>query len=110
MTVCDLTAGVCQPCADGTGALGDLEINSFLKDLPEWRRAGESIIRRFEFKGFAKAVQMANLVAWHSDKMGHHADISFGWGYCEVTYTSHEAGGLTQNDFICAAKLNALVM
>ncbi len=70
---------------------------------------GKSITRAFTFKGFAKATYMANLAAFLGDKEGHHPDIAFGWGYCRVTFTSHEAGGLTQNDFICAAKLDEMV-
>lgn len=77
--------------------------------LDGWALAEDHIKKRFDFKGFAKAVEMANLAAWHSNKMGHHADIAFGWGYCEVTYTSHEAGGLTANDFICARRLDEVL-
>lgn len=67
------------------------------------------ITRRFTFKGFAKATQMANLCAWHGDKMDHHPDIAFGWGYCQVSYTTHDIGGLSERDFLCAARLDALV-
>ena len=56
-----------------------------------------------------KAVEMANLAAWLGNKQGHHPDITFGYGYCDVTFTTHAAGGLTENDFICAARLDALV-
>ena len=54
-------------------------------------------------------MQLANLAAWHGDKQGHHPDVAFGWGYCSISYTTHEIGGLSENDFICAAKLDALV-
>ncbi|MDC0738722.1 4a-hydroxytetrahydrobiopterin dehydratase [Cognatishimia sp. SS12] len=104
-----MTEAVCVPCSEGTGVLTEEMIAEGLAGLDGWARRGETIYKRYEFKGFAKATQMANLVAWHSDKMGHHADISFGWGYCEVVYTSHEAGGLTENDFLCAMRLEALL-
>ncbi|MBT0959335.1 4a-hydroxytetrahydrobiopterin dehydratase [Alphaproteobacteria bacterium KMM 3653] len=76
---------------------------------PDWQvsEAGDSLSRRLTFKGFAKATYTANLAAFVSDREGHHADIAFGWGYCEVTFTSHELGRLSQNDFICAAKFDA---
>ena len=82
-----------------------------LTRLTDWTLSddGTAITRRFTFKGFAKAVEMANLAAWLGNKQGHHPDIAFGWGYCTVTFTTHEAGGLTDNDFICAARLDALV-
>lgn len=85
------------------------QVNAWFDGLSGWQLQGTKIVKRFEYKGFAKAVEMANLAAWHSNKMGHHADIAFGWGYCQITYTNHEAGGLTANDFICAAKLDELV-
>ncbi len=82
-----------------------------LARLTDWALSDDAtaITRRFTFKGFAKAVEMANLAAWLGNKQGHHPDIAFGWGYCAVTFTTHEAGGLTDNDFICAARLDALV-
>lgn len=70
---------------------------------------GKSMSRKFVFKAFAKAVYTANLAAFISDKEGHHADVAFGWGYCHVTFSSHELGRLSENDFICAAKLDAAV-
>ena len=103
------TATQCVPCSQGTGVLDQAQIEDGLTNLPGWAQRESTIFQRYEFKGFAKATQMANLVAWHSDKMGHHADISFGWGYCEVVYTSHEAGGLTENDFLCAIRLESLL-
>ena len=105
----DLINESCVPCSTGEGLLDQAQIQEMFAMLEGWELTGTSLKKRFEFKGFAKAVELANLAAWHSNKMGHHADIAFGWGYCEVTYTSHEAGGLTQNDFICAAKLDALL-
>lgn len=79
--------------------------------LPEWVLSpdGTSITRRFAFKGFARAVEMANLAAWLGNRQNHHPDIAFGWGYCAVTFTTHDAGGLTESDLACAARLDALV-
>lgn len=76
---------------------------------PDWQTDGQAIWRRFAFNGFAKPVQLANLAAWLGEKMGHHPDVGFGWGWCEVRYTSHEAGGLSETDFLCAARLDSLV-
>ena len=68
-----------------------------------------SITRSFAFKGFAKPVQLANLLAWYAEKTGHHPDIAFGWGYCRVTWTTHDAGGLTEADFAAAEGFDRLV-
>lgn len=75
---------------------------------PDWQLDGSRLLRRFAFEGFAKAVQMANPAAWLGGKMGHHVDVGFGWGWCEVAFTSHELGGLTENDFICATRLDTI--
>ena len=61
----------CVPCSEGTGLLSARQIEEAQTLLPSWTFQQGKIEKRFEFKGFAKAVQMANLVAWHSDKMGH---------------------------------------
>ena len=102
----------CEAC-DGLVAPLTNERIAELKAVldPAWtiNTDDNSLSRKFSFKGFAKAVYTANLVAYLSDKEGHHADVAFGWGYCHVTYTSHELGRLSENDFICAAKLDALV-
>lgn len=104
-----MTQETCVPCTLGDGLLTPDQVDARFSVLDGWELKGTGLYKRFTFKGFAKAVELANLVAWHSNKMGHHADIAFGWGYCEVTYTSHEAGGLTANDFICARKLDGLL-
>ncbi len=68
-----------------------------------------SISRRFTFDTFAAAVQLANLAAWLAEKQNHHPDVTFGWGYCTITYTSHDAGGLSERDFVAAETLDGLV-
>ncbi len=110
--VCDLSHRDCEPCQGGMAALGAAEAKSMLSDLHhDWTLSADNkqITRKFTFKGFAKAVQMANLMAWLGDRQGHHPDIAFGWGYCSVTYTTHEIDGLSDNDFICAAKLDQII-
>ncbi|SNT68682.1 4a-hydroxytetrahydrobiopterin dehydratase [Paracoccus seriniphilus] len=111
MSSCDLASKECEPCKGGIAPMTPEEIDLMMPRLQGWTLSDDktSLRRRFAFKGFLKAVEMANLAAWLGNKQGHHPDIAFGWGYCEVTFTTHEAGGLTENDFICAARLDALV-
>jgi len=93
-------------------ALDAAEAQQLLSELhTDWQLSAghKEISRKFSFKGFARAVQMANVIAWLGDRQGHHPDIAFGWGYCSVTFTTHEIDGLSSNDFICAAKLDQLV-
>ena len=102
----------CEPCKGGIAALSPERVQELLADLHDgWalNDAATSLTRRLEFKGYAKAVYHANLVAWIADQEGHHPDVAFGWGYCEVKFTTHEAAGLTDNDFICAAKLDRML-
>jgi len=109
----DLTSKACAACAGGVSPLSPAEITVLKTELnPDWALddAGKSLVRKFTLKGFAKAVLTANLAAFISDKEGHHADIAFGWGYCTITLTSHDLGGLSENDFICAAKLDAALV
>lgn len=75
----------------------------------DWVLGEASITRNFAFKGFAKPIQLANLLAWYAEKTGHHPDIAFGWGYCRVTWTTHDAGGLTEADFVAAEGFDRLL-
>ena len=86
------------------------DITVRLESLKGWSLSddGRAITRRFDFKGFAKAVEMANLAAWLGNRHNHHPDVAFGWGYCQVSFTTHDAG-LTDADFACAAHLDALL-
>lgn len=106
-----LTQKTCKPCEGDVPPMGTDEAKAMMAELDHWSLSddGTTIRRRFEFKGFAKPVEMANLAAWLGNKQGHHPDIAFGWGYCEVAFTTHAAKGLTENDFICAARLDTLV-
>lgn len=107
MSVCDLTNRDCVPCKGEGTTLGD-PAELMVSLHADWRLDGTRLLRRYAFKGFAKAVQMANLAAWLGERLGHHPDVSFGWGWCEVAFTSHELGGLTENDFIAAARLDSI--
>jgi 4a-hydroxytetrahydrobiopterin dehydratase len=101
----------CTPCEGGVPPLQPGQVAGMLAQVPGWElsEGGGAIWRRIEVKGFAKAVELANLAAWLGNKQGHHPDICFGWGYCQVSFTTHAAKGLTENDFICAARLNDLL-
>lgn len=102
----------CVPCQSGMTPLTPDAAAVMKAELGDtWTMDAEAtnLVLRLEFKGFAKAVYHANLAAFLADQEGHHPDVAFGWGYCQVTFTTHEAGGLTENDFICAAKLDRII-
>lgn len=70
---------------------------------------GKMLTRRFEFKGFYKTMAFINALAWIANRENHHPDFEAGYNYCVVNFTTHAIGGLSENDFICAAQVNALV-
>ena len=79
--------------------LSDAEIKNALSDLNGWKTENGNLKKRFEFKNFAESLAFVNRVGTIAEKRDHHPDIYFGWGYAEFSITTHDAGGLTQNDF-----------
>lgn len=110
--VCDLKEGKCVPCEGGVPQLSVEEAQEFAKQLhPDWTISDDnSLIKRsIKFQGFSNVVLFVNALAWLAEKEGHHPDISFGYGYCDITFSTHAIDGLSENDFICAAKADALL-
>ena len=109
--ICDLTDKTCKPCEGGVAPMTHDEAEDTLPQVPGWVLAtdGKSISRRFEFKGFYKCMSFVNAMAWIANAENHHPDFCTGYNYCEVTFTTHAIDGLSENDFICAAKVNALM-
>jgi 4a-hydroxytetrahydrobiopterin dehydratase len=107
----ELTEKHCKACEGGVDALNDERVQALLEQVPGWELAADklSIQRRFEFKGFYKTVAFINAMAWIANQEGHHPDFCAGYNYCAVSFTTHDLGGLSENDFICAARLNALL-
>ena len=110
-TICSLTDKKCVPCEGGVPKMTREEAGAALPQVPGWQLSEDalSITRRFEFKGFYKCMAFINAMAWIANSENHHPDFAAGYNYCEVTFTTHAIDGLSENDFICAAKLNALL-
>ena len=110
-TICDLTDKHCVPCEGGVDAIVRNDAEAMLADIPGWELSANAkmISRRFEFKGFFRTMSFINAMAWVVNNENHHPDFSAGYNYCEVGFTTHAIDGLSENDFICAAKLNALI-
>jgi 4a-hydroxytetrahydrobiopterin dehydratase len=109
--VCDLTNKHCVPCEGGVDTIKREAAEQMLADLPGWGLSddGKMISRRFEFKGFFRTMSFINAMAWVVNNENHHPDSSAGYNYCEVGFTTHAIDGLSENDFICATRINALV-
>jgi 4a-hydroxytetrahydrobiopterin dehydratase len=109
--VCKLTEKHCVPCEGGVEAIDRNTAENMLADLPGWELSddGKMISRRFEFPGFFRTVAFINAMAWVVNNENHHPDFSAGYNYCQMGFTTHAIDGLSENDFICAARVSALV-
>jgi 4a-hydroxytetrahydrobiopterin dehydratase len=102
----------CEPCEGGVPPLEPDAATDLMKALDDgWERTtdGKAIIRLFEFAGYHRTISFVNAVAWVAETEGHHPDLKVLYGKVEVLYMTHAIGGLSQNDFICAAKIDRLV-
>jgi 4a-hydroxytetrahydrobiopterin dehydratase len=109
--VSELSAKKCVPCEGGVAPLTKREAQKLRKELhADWRLAADakSLRRSLKFKDFYRTMSFVNAVAHVANTEDHHPDMEIGYDYCSVTFTTHSIGGLSQNDFICAAKLDRL--
>ena len=100
----------CTPCRGGIPPLNLQQAQAMIVEAPGWTliENGTRLRRDYAFNDFASAMQFANKVGVLSEQEGHHPDIRVGWGYCHVEFQTHKIKGLHENDFIMAAKVNAL--
>lgn len=105
-----LAQKTCVPCRGGIPPLTPAEAAAFVKQTEGWELLdeGTKIRRTFKTKNFASALTLVQKIGDLAESEGHHPDISFGWGYCTVLFYTHKIKGLHENDFIMAAKVNAL--
>jgi len=105
----DLKARHCRPCEGGTPPLAEKVVAEMLGRLECWEYAAGRIGRLFHFKNWCQTMAFVNAVAWIAHRENHHPDLAVGYNSCRVSYTTHAIGGLSENDFICAAKVEALL-
>lgn len=101
----------CKPCDGGIAPHSPDSARTVLQQLhADWRldADGKAIRRAFEFKNFYRTMSFVNAVAHIANVEGHHPDLEVGYNYCRMKWTTHAIGGLSDNDFICAAKIDAL--
>lgn len=103
----------CKPCEGGVPPLGRSEAERMLSLVAqEWQLADDakSIRREFRFKDFYRTMSFVNAVAHIANIEDHHPDLEVGYGRCLITFSTHAVRGLSENDFICAAKIDALAV
>ncbi len=100
----------CVPCKGGIPPMDEAKARAHLAEVPGWELVDQAtkIARRFSFADFLSAQRFAVAVGELAEAEGHHPDICYGWGWCRIVFYTHKIGGLHENDFIMAAKVNAL--
>ena len=98
----------CVPCRRGDTALSDAAAARLAQEVPRWRIEDKQLRRRFEFADFAAAMAFLNQLAAVAEAEGHHPDFAVHYNRVDVAIWTHAIGGLSENDFILAAKLDAL--
>jgi 4a-hydroxytetrahydrobiopterin dehydratase len=105
----DLLEKHCQACEGGAAALSDNKAREMLSQLPGWELRNGAIAKTYTFKNYYETMAFVNVLAFVSHRENHHPDLEVGYNKCVVRYSTHSVGGLSENDFICAAKANALL-
>jgi 4a-hydroxytetrahydrobiopterin dehydratase len=110
-TLDELRNAQCTPLKGAEHALSIGEVQSLMAALTGWALSddGKTISKDFGFKNFHHTMAFVNAVAYVAHREDHHPDMEVGYGHCLLRYTTHDVGGLSRNDFICAAKVEALV-
>ena len=99
----------CQPIPKGTPALEPNEVSELIGSLHGWNNLDNTAIERaFSFKNFYETIAFVNAVAWIANREDHHPDLQVGYNRCVVRFNTHSVRGLSENDFICAAKVDSL--
>src|SRR5436190_10483711 len=116
--VSDLLKKRCSACESGTPPVAEERVRATLRELPGWELVGggggggggggKEIAKAYTFANYHETIAFVNAVAWVAHREDHHPDLEVGYNRCRVRYSTHSVGGLSENDFICAAKLEAL--
>ena len=106
----ELAQRSCQPCEKGTPAMSSQQIAEYSSATPEWKvKEGKRIQCRFDFPDFQSALALVNRVGQVAEAEGHHPNINFTWGKVDISVWTHVMDGLSENDFILAAKIDRVV-
>jgi 4a-hydroxytetrahydrobiopterin dehydratase len=101
----------CAPIAKGSAHLTEAQLHEYLKEIPQWSLTSShaAIHREFHFKNYYETMAFVNAVAWVAHQQDHHPDLEVSYSRCKIVYTTHTVAGLSLNDFICAAHIDALM-
>ncbi len=99
----------CKPLAEDAKAISAEQAAELLGQLPGWAADGKAIEKHFKFEDYHHTMTFVNAVAWIAHSQNHHPDLRVGFDHCDVRFSTHSVGGLSENDFICADKVEALL-
>jgi 4a-hydroxytetrahydrobiopterin dehydratase len=108
VTATDLRARRCLPCEGGVPRLDAAQVAALLPQVPGWEAREERLLRRFMFRDFVTAMRFVNRMAEVAEAEGHHPDFTVHYRQVDVVIWTHAVGGLSENDFILAAKITPL--
>ncbi len=103
-----LSKRICKPCEGNMPPLEQKFIDEYLESIPLWRQEGIEIKRDFTFPDFKTALSFVDEIGELAEQEGHHPDITLSWGKVGVSLSTHAIGGLSENDFILASKIDVL--
>ena len=104
----DLAQKKCKPCEGGVAPLTTDEIASLIKRLKGWAVNNGVLSKTYEFRNYHETMAFVNALAYIAHREDHHPDLGVHYDRCVVRFSTHDVGGLSENDFICAAKAEAL--
>lgn len=105
----DLAQRECVPCRGGVPPMDGAQIKAFSAQVPDWQVVEEHhLAKSYQFKNFRETLDFVNRVGELAEAQGHHPDICFGWGKADITIWTHKINGLTESDFVLAAKIDRL--
>ena len=108
LTLAALSGQHCRPLRGAEHLLPASVVAERLALLPDWCERDGAIEKTFRFKNFHETMAFVNALAYIAHREDHHPDLAVGYGQCTVRFNTHDVGGLSDNDFICAAKVEAL--
>lgn len=109
LTISDLMKKHCAACKPGTPPVAEAQVRAVLRQLPGWEMVEKELAKTYKFKNYYETIAFVNALAWISHEEDHHPDLEVGYNKCRVRYSTHSIGGISENDLICAAKVEALV-
>jgi len=104
----ELAKKKCKPCEGGVAPYTDAQAKEMLGQLKGWIIQEGKLVKVYPFVNYYQTMAFVNALAWISHREDHHPDLAVGYNSCRVEYVTHAIGGLSENDFVCAAKCDAL--